>query len=89
MVAAATVRAAVLALLPCAAAHSWIACTDVQGIRDKQQAPRGRAENDPARLTYDDSKCHGYARGWHRYVTPAFGVDMGTLKKICNLSISL
>eukprot|EP00953_Heterococcus_sp_UTEX-ZZ885_P016815 9441-Heterococcus_DN1.PRE.1 len=77
MVAAATVRAAILALLPCAAAHSWIACTDVQGIRDKQQAPRGRAEDDAARLTYDDSKCHGYARGWHRYVTPAFGVDMG------------
>jgi hypothetical protein len=78
MVAATPLRAAVLACVSCVAlGHSWIACTDVQGIQNKQQAPKGKAETDSARLVYSDANCKGYSRNYSAYYDKTFGLDRG------------
>jgi hypothetical protein len=47
---------AALVALPLAAAHSWIACTDIQGIANPKDTPHGPSETDQARYVYNDNK---------------------------------
>jgi len=65
----------IFALLNPTSGHSWVACGDYS-VADPKAAPKGLAETDAARITYDPTKCSGYARGWSKFAAP-FGTDLG------------